>query len=66
MKADLLIDGIYITLLNKILVSIYMSLMNIFFELASILTQENGLYESNSPEEALLLLQKLYQLILQI
>ena len=43
-----------------------MSLMNIFFELASILTQEDGLYESNSPEEALLLLQKLYQLILQI
>ena len=38
---------------------------NEFFELASILTQENGLLEVNFPEEALLLLQKLYQIILQ-
>ena len=37
---------------------------NEFFELASILTLENVLFEANSPEETLLLLQKLYQLIL--
>ena len=39
---------------------------NEFFELASILTEENSLFEACSPEEALLLLQELYQLILQI
>ena len=44
----------------------YLREFNEYFELASILTQENGLYESNSPEEALLLLQNFYQLILQI
>ena len=37
-----------------------------FFELASILTEENSLFEAYSPEEALFLLQELYQLILQI
>ena len=39
---------------------------NEFFELASILTEENNLFEAYSPEEALFLLQELYQLILQI
>ena len=39
---------------------------NGFFELASILTEENGLFEAYSSEEALLLLQELYHLILQI
>ena len=39
---------------------------NEFFELAFILTEENSLFEACSPEEALLLLQELYQLILQI
>ena len=36
------------------------------FELASILTEENSLFEAYSLEEALLLSQELYQLILQI
>ena len=36
------------------------------FELGSILTEENGLFEAYSPEEALLLLQELYQFILQV
>ena len=36
------------------------------FELAFILTKENSLFEACSPEEGLLLLQELYQLILQI
>ena len=36
------------------------------FELGSILTGENGLFEAYSPEETLLLLQELYQFILQI
>ena len=39
---------------------------NEFFELASILTEENDLFEPNSPEESLLLLQELYQIILHI
>ena len=39
---------------------------NEFFELASILTEENGLFEAYSSKEALLLLQELYHLILQI
>ena len=39
---------------------------NEFFELAAIVMEENGLFEANSPEEALLLFQELYQLILQI
>ena len=39
---------------------------NEFFELAFILKEENSLFEAYSPEEALLLLQELYQLILQI
>ena len=39
---------------------------NEFFELASILTEENGLFQANIQEEALLLLQELYQLILKI
>ena len=39
---------------------------NEFFELASILTEENSLFETHFPEEALLLLQELHQLILQI
>ena len=39
---------------------------NEFFEPASILTEENGLFEAYSQEEALILLQELYQLILQI
>ena len=39
---------------------------NEFFEPASILTEENGLFEAYYPEEALILLQELYQLILQI
>ena len=37
-----------------------------FFELASILMEENNLFEAYSSEEALLLLQELYQLVLQI
>ena len=36
------------------------------FELGSILTGENGLFEAYSPEETLLLLQEHYQFILQI
>ena len=39
---------------------------NEFIELATILTEEDGLFEAHFPEEALLLLQELYQLILQI
>ena len=39
---------------------------NEFFELASILTEENNLFEAYSPDEALCLLQELYQFILQI
>ena len=39
---------------------------NEFFELAAIAMEENGLFKVNSPEEALLLFQELYQLILQI
>ena len=39
---------------------------NEFFELAAIVMEENGLFEANSPEEALLLFQERYQLILQI
>ena len=39
---------------------------NEFFELAFILKEENSLFEAYSPEEALLLLQELRQLILQI
>ena len=39
---------------------------NEFFELAAIVMEENGLFEANSPEEALLLFPELYQLILQI
>ena len=35
------------------------------FELVSILTQENSLFEENSPEKTLVLLQKLCQLTLQ-
>ena len=89
MKAGLLVDRIYITLLRKIL-SEYLHEFNYddfrlvqeqccanerntywvcssdFFELASILTEENSLFEAYSPEEALLLFQELYQLILQI
>ena len=37
-----------------------------FFELASILMEENNLFEAYSSEEALLLLQELFQLVLQI
>ena len=44
----------------------YWVFSNEFFEPASILTEENGLFEAYSPEEALILLQELYQLILQI
>ena len=89
MKAGLLVDRIYITLLRKIfnehlhefnyddfcLVkeqccadegNTYWVCSNEFFELASILTEENSLFEAYSPEEALLLFQELYQLILQI
>ena len=36
---------------------------NEFFELAAIVMEENGLFEANSLEEALLLFQELYQLI---
>ena len=39
---------------------------NEFFELAAIVMEENGLLEANSAEEALLLFQELYELILQI
>ena len=39
---------------------------NEFFELAAIVMEENGLFEANSSEEALLLFQELYELILQI
>ena len=39
---------------------------NEFFELDSILTEENSLFEEYSPEEALFLLQELDQLILLI
>ena len=39
---------------------------NEFFELAAIVMEENGLFEANSLEEALLLFQELYELILQI
>ena len=89
MKAGLLVDRIYITLLRKIfnehlhefnyddfrLVkeqccadegNTYWVCSSEFFELASILTEENSLFEAYSPEEALFLLQELYQLILQI
>ena len=89
MKAGLLVDRIYITLLRKIfneylhefnyddfrLVkeeccadegNAYWVCSNEFFKLASILTEENSLFEAYSPEEALLLFQELYQLILQI
>ena len=89
MKAGLLVDRIYITLLRKIfnehlhefnyddvrLVkkqccadegNTYWVCSNEFFELASILTEENNLFEAYSPEEALFLLQELYQFILQI
>ena len=88
MKADLLVDRIYITLLSKIfneylyefnyddfrLVkeeccadegNTYWVCSNEFFELASILTEENSLFEAYSPEETSLLLQELYQLTLQ-
>ena len=44
----------------------YWVFSNEFFELASILTEENDLFEPNSPEESLLLLQELYQIILHI
>ena len=44
----------------------YWACYNDFFELASILTEESILYEANSPEEAFLLFQDLYQLILLI
>ena len=89
MKAGLLVDRIYITLLRKIfnehlhefnyddfrLVkeqccadegNTYWVCSSEFFELASILTEENSLFEAYSPEETLFLLQELYQLILQI
>ena len=89
MKAGLLVDWIYITLLRKILSeylhefnddyfqlvkeeccadegSTYQVCSNEFFELASILTEENGLFEAYSLEEALLLLQEPYELVLQI
>ena len=79
MKAGLLVDRIYITLLRKIfnehlhefnyddirLVkeqrcadegNTYWVCANEFFELASILTEENNLFEAYSPEEALFLL----------
>ena len=36
-----------------------------FFELASILMEEKNLFEAYSLEEALILLQELYQLVLQ-
>ena len=88
MKAGLLVDQIYITLLRKIFnkylhefnyddfrlvkeeccaneVNTYWICFNEFFKLASILTEENNLFEAYSPEEALLLLE-LYQLFLQI
>ena len=86
MKAGLLVDQIYITLLRKILSdylhefnydhfrlakeecyaddrNTYWFCSNEFFELASILTEENSLFEAYYPEEALLLLQERYQLI---
>ena len=89
MKAGLLVDRIYITLLRKIFNehlhefkyddvrlakkqccadegNTYWVCSNEFFELASILTEENNLFEAYSPEEALFLLQELYQFILQI
>ena len=89
MKAGLLVDRMYITLLRKILSeylhefnyddfllvkeeccadegNTYWVCSNEFFELAFILKEENSLFEAYSPEEALLLLQELYQLILQI
>ena len=89
MKAGLLVDRIYNTLLRRILSeylhefnyddfclvkeerradegNAYWVCSNKFFELASILTEENSLFQACSPEEALLLLQELYQLILQI
>ena len=89
MKAGLLVNRIYITLLRKILSeylhefnyddfrlvkeeccaddrNTYWVCSNRFFELAFILTKENSLFEACSPEEGLLLLQELYQLILQI
>ena len=37
-----------------------------FFELAAILMEENGLFEANTPEEALLLFQELHNLSVQI
>ena len=96
MKAGLLVDRIYITLLRKMLSeylhefnyddfrllteeccpddgNTYWVCSNEFFQLASILllflllfSEENSLFEAYSPEEALLLFQELYQLILQI
>ena len=79
MKAGLLVDRIYITLLRKMLSeylhefnyddfrllkeeccadggNTYWVCSNEFFELASILMEENSLFEAYSPEEALVLL----------
>ena len=44
----------------------YQVCSNEFFELASILKEENGLFEAYSLEEALILLQEPYELVLQI
>ena len=45
--------------------NIYWVYSNEFFELASTLMEENGLFEAISPEETLLLFQELYRLILE-
>ena len=39
---------------------------NELFKLVAVVMEENGLFEANFPEEALLLFQELYQLIFQI